>query len=289
MARGKHRRGGCCLSRMIGFALLIFVLIYPFYQARTLYVETKTLEVNGLDRALDGLTIVYVSDIHQGPFFSQGRVNALIAQINALNADLVLLGGDYAEDSDGAIAFFKSMPKIQARRLVAGVVGNHDRTVPESNLNALQSAMLSAGVLPLVNAVKEVRVGDSALYLCGVDDYNNGHPQTGQVAYPMREDDFVIFLTHSPDNLPEAFTTQNGEGATNWFDLALCGHTHGGQVTFFGRPMFRTFTRVSDRYLSGWVQENRANILVSNGVGTSWVPVRLFAPPQLHVITLKRK
>ena len=288
MARGKHRRGGC-LSRLIAFACLAFVLIYPFYQARTLYVEEKTLEVNGLNPALDGLTIVYASDIHQGPFFSQSRVNALIARINALGADLVLLGGDYANDSDGAVAFFQGMPKIQARRLVAGVVGNHDRTVPESNLNALQSAMINAGVLPLVNGTKEVRVGNSALYLCGVDDYNNGYPQIGQVAYPMREDDFVIFLTHSPDNLPEAFATKNSEGTINWFDLALCGHTHGGQVTFFGQPVFRTFTQVSDRYLSGWIQENRADILVSNGVGTSWVPIRLFAPPQLHVITLKRK
>ena len=288
MARGKHRKGGC-LSRLIGFGLLIFVLIYPFYQARTLYVETRTLAVNGLDQALDGLTIVYVSDIHQGPFFSQGRVNALIAKINALNADLVLLGGDYAEDSSTAVDFFRTMPKIQARRLVAGVVGNHDRTVPESNLNALQSAMISAGVLPLVNATREVRIGDSRLYLCGVDDYNNGYPQTAQAAYPLREDDFVIFLTHSPDNLPEAFTIKNSEGKTYWFDLALCGHTHGGQVTFFGQPMFRTLTRAPDRYLSGWVQENRADILVSNGVGTSWVPIRLFAPPQLHVITLKRK
>ena len=288
MARAKHRRGGC-LSRLIALSLLTFVLIYPFYQAITLYVETKTLEIAGLDKDLDGLTIVYASDIHQGPFFSQGRVDALVSTINSLNADLVLLGGDYADDSDGAISFFQTLPNIHAKRLVAGVVGNHDRTVPESNLNALQSAMLNAGVLPLVNNVKEVRVGGSALYLCGVDDYNNGHPQIAQVAYPMQEDDFVIFLTHSPDNLPEAYSTKNGEGSANWFDLALCGHTHGGQVTFFGQPVFRTFTNVSDRYLSGWVHENRADILVSNGVGTSWVPVRLFAPAQLHVITLKRK
>lgn len=288
MARGKHRRRGC-LSRLIGFCLLVFVLLYPFYQARTLYVEKTTLEISGLDRSLDGLTIVYASDIHQGPFFSQGRVNALVAQINALNADLVLLGGDYATDSDSAVEFFRNLPKIQAKRLVAGVVGNHDRTVPESNLSVLQSAMINAGVLPLVNASREVRVGDSRLYVCGVDDYNNGYPQIAQVAYPMREDDFVIFLTHSPDNLPEAFTTKNSQGSNYWFDLALCGHTHGGQVTFFGQPVFRTYTRVSDRYLTGWVQENRANILVSNGVGTSWVPVRLFAPPQLHMITLKRK
>ncbi len=288
MARGKHRKGGC-LSRLITLLILVIILIYPFYQARILNVEETTLEISGLDPALDGLTIVYASDIHQGPFFSQGRVNALVAQMNAFNADLVLLGGDYAIESDSAITFFKNLPKIQARRLVAGVVGNHDRTVPESNLNLLQSAMLNAGVLPLVNATKEVRVGDSAIYLAGVDDYNNGHPQIQQVAWEMREDSFVIFLTHSPDNLPEAFQTKNSQGSNNWFDLSLAGHTHGGQATLFGKTLYNPLTKASDRYLSGWVQENKATVLVSNGVGLTGLPVRLFAPAQLHVITLKRK
>ena len=288
MARAKHRKGGC-LSRLITFLLLALILVYPFYQARILNVEEKTLEVSGLDPALNGLKIVYASDIHQGPFFTQSRVNALVSKINAFNADLVLLGGDYAIDSDTAIDFFKNLPKIQARRLVAGVVGNHDRTVPESNLNLLQSAMINAGVLPLVNATKEVRVGNAALYLSGVDDYNNGHPQVQQVAWNMRDDDFVIFLTHSPDNLPEAFQTANSQGSTNWFDLSLAGHTHGGQVTIFGKALFNPLSKASDRYLSGWVQENKVMVLVSNGVGLTGLPVRLFAPAQLHVITLKRK
>lgn len=288
MARGKHRRSGC-LGRLITLAVLLFVLVYPFYQGRTLYTVRDTLEVSGLDPALNGLTIVYVSDIHRGPYFSKGRVDDLIYRINAEGADLVLLGGDYANDSDGAIEFFRDLPKIYARRLVAGVVGNHDRTVPESNLETLKSAMLNAGVLPLVNAAREVRVGDSALYLCGVDDYNNGYPQIAKVAEGMRESDFVIFLTHSPDNLPAAFATQNAEGSVNWFDLALCGHTHGGQVTFFGHPLFKTYTNVSDDYLSGWVRDGRASVLVSNGVGTIGLPVRLFAPAQMHVITLKKK
>jgi predicted MPP superfamily phosphohydrolase len=288
MARARHRRGGC-LSRLIGLVILVAVLGYPFYAARDLHVETKTLEVSGLDPALNGLTIVYVSDIHEGALYSHSRVKSLITRINELGADMVLMGGDYGNDSQTAIEFFQHLPKIQARYLVAGVVGNHDRTAPESNLSVLQSAMLNAGVLPLVNAVREVRVNDSALYLCGVDDYNNGYPAISQVAAQVREDDFVIFLTHSPDNLPEAFLTENSEGSMFWFDLALCGHTHGGQVTFFGQPLFHPTEKVSDRYLSGWVQENRADVLVSNGVGAVFLPVRLFAPPQIHVITLKRK
>lgn len=287
MARAKHRRGGC-LSRLIMFALLIFILAYPFYEAANLTVETVNLTVSGLPQDLNHLKIVYLSDIHQGPFYSMGRVEKLVSQVNAMNADLVLLGGDYANDSDGAVAFFKNAPPFRARLLVAGVVGNHDRTEPESNLAALQSAMINAGVLPLVNAVKEVRVGASSLYLAGIDDVNNGHPDVAGVASQLSRDQFVIFLSHSPDAIPGAFDAVDRSGQKNWFDLALSGHTHGGQITFFGKALlsYSNVAKVDSRYLSGWVTENKTPILVSNGVGTSVAPIRLFAKPQLHVITL---
>ena len=72
--------------------------------------------------------------------------------------------------------------------------------------------------------------------------------------------------------------------------IALFGHTHGGQVNFFGYSPFANLSPgVGSRYLSGWLEENRAAILVSNGVGTSGFPVRVFAPPQVHLITLKSR
>lgn len=286
MARRRHARG-CCLTRILTFAILVLTLVYPFWEAYHLTEDIHPLRIDRLPSSLKALKIIYLTDIHQGSFYSQGRVDNLVTQINSYNADIVLLGGDYANDSNSAIAFFQNMPKIHARYLVAGVVGNHDRTTPESNLAALQSAMVNAGVLPLVNSVKTLKIGTATLCLAGVDDYNNGYPDINGVAAQISEEDFTIFMTHSPDNLPKAFTTANRAGSINWFDIALCGHTHGGQVTLLGMPLFRTYSLVSDRYLSGWLQENRAHILISNGVGTSWVPARLFAKPQIHIITLQ--
>lgn len=289
MPRPKHRKSGC-LPRLIMLIILVVVLVYPFYEARHLTVENTTLTVSGLPQDLNHLKIVYLSDIHYGSFYSMSQVEQLVSQVNALNADLVLLGGDYANDSDGAIEFFKKAPQFRARLLVAGVVGNHDRTTPESNLNILQSAMINAGVLPLVNTVKQVLVGSSSLYLAGIDDVNNGHPDIQLVASQVSRDDFVIFLPHSPDAIPDALDARDRAGYSNWFDLALCGHTHGGQVTLFGKQLvsYSNVAKVDSRYLSGWVTENKTPILVSNGVGMSVLPIRLFAKPQIHVITLTR-
>ena len=106
----------------------------------------------------------------------------------------------------------------------------------------------------------------------------------------MRQDDFVIFLGHSPDLLAAAIKANGADGDNHWFDLALFGHTHGGQLKLFSLPLLAGFIPdIGERYLSGWLEENRASILISNGVGTSYFPVRFFAPAQIHVITLKHK
>ena len=287
MARKRHKKRSL-LARTIVFALLLMMIGYPFYEATTLTRENRTVGIPGLPAELNGLRVVFVSDIHQGPFFSQTRVNNLVAEINSVNADIVIFGGDYADDSQGAVNFFKNLPKVHARLLVAGVPGNHDRTVPESNLAALQSAMLNAGIIPLVNTVREVRYRDISFYVAGIDDVDNGHPDVAGVAAQLAQEQFVIFVTHSPDGFAEAFSVTDKGGSPHWFDLGLAGHTHGGQIALLGNPLIQNFSAMPKEYYTGWHTANGAEMLVSNGVGTSVFPVRLFAKPMFHVITLTR-
>ncbi|MEA5015616.1 MAG: metallophosphoesterase [Candidatus Limiplasma sp.] len=277
-------------SRVFMFLVLLAMIVYPFWEASRLTVEERTVQVANLHPNLKGMRIVFASDIHEGAFFSHSRVVNLINTINGLSPDLVLLGGDYAEDSAGAIEFFRTAPPIQARLGVFGVVGNHDRTEPESNFSLLVGQMTKYGCLPLTNNVARVKVGQTYAYIAGVDDFYNGYPDVAGVASQVSKDDFVIFVGHTPDLLPAAFAAKTRENDNHWFDLALFGHTHGGQVTLFGQPLIpKLRPEIGLRYLSGWREENRASILISNGVGTSNFPARLFATPQIHLITLKSK
>ena len=282
--------------RRIRFSQVLFtiiiagMLVYPFLEANRLTVDNHIVQVAGLVPNLRNLKIVFASDIHQGRFFPQARVNQLIQKINALSPDIVILGGDYAQSSESAIAFFQNAPRIQARLGVYGVVGASDRTEPESNFTLLVAEMKNYGCLPLVNNVAKVKVGQTYAYVAGVDDYENGIPKVAEVAGQLSRDDFVIFAAHNPDLLEEAFAAKSMEGVTHWFDLALFGATHGGQVTLFGRPVLPGYTpEMGLRYLTGWKEENRASILISNGVGVGNLPIRLFAAPQIHSIVLKSK
>ena len=212
-------------------------------------------------------------------------MESLVRRVNALHPDIVLLGGDYAGDSEGAIRFFQTAPRFQSRYGVFAVMGNHDRTAPESNLQALRTAMRASGVTPLVNEIASVRIGGSDIYLAGVDDANNGRPDIAALAARLAQNDYVIFLAHSPELIPQAISTGDQNGRTTWFDLGLFGHTHGGQIPFLSS--FLNISKVEKRYEQGWLRENRIDMLISRGVGTSIFPARLFCLPQIHLITVK--
>ena len=266
-------------------ALIILLLLsWPFLEPFMLDTETITLTHADLPAGIGQLRIVYASDIHKGGLYTDRRVQSLVSHINACNADIVLLGGDYADDSAGAIEFFQSLPRIHSRYGVFAVLGNHDRTIPESNLTTLRGAMQAVGVTPLINNISQVRIGVSSIWIAGIDDIGNGRPDLEGVAGQLTASDYVIFLSHSPAVIPDALKAKDRNGRTDWFDLGLFGHTHGGQIALIG-PLLKD-DGVPDAYTQGWFKHNRADMLVSRGVGTSGLPVRLFCPPQIHLITI---
>ncbi len=258
------------------------VLLYPLYLAAQLDTVNETYTSPYLPDAFDGLRIAFLSDIHYGSLFKEERVRKLAKQVNALDADIVILGGDYAENSEGAIAFFDLHPGFKGKIAVLGTVGNHDRTLPENNFSKLLKRMAEEKVIPVVNDVWMLKKAGKTLAFASTDDFFNGYPDFYGVAALCSEADFTVFFPHNPDSLPETY----GIGKQSFYQLALCGHTHGGQVAILGHAI-KSSSDYGNRFLSGWYRENGADILVSNGVGTSGLPVRLGARAQIHLITLK--
>ena len=272
------------LLRLVLLLIILALLAWPLLEPLFLDTEIITLTHADLPANIGQLRIVYATDIHKGGLYTDQRLADLINQINACNADIVLLGGDYAQDSAGAIRFFQTLPRIHARYGVYAVLGNHDRTIPESNLTTLRSVMQAAGVTPLINNVHQVRIGVSSIWIAGIDDVGNGRPDINGVASQVAASDYVIFLSHSPAVIPDALKARDRTGRSDWFDLGLFGHTHGGQIALIG-PYLKD-DGVPDQYTQGWFKYNRIDMLVSRGVGTSGLPVRLLCRPQFHLITI---
>lgn len=256
--------------------------LFPFYQAGQLSLTRETYVSASLPSAWDGLNIAFCSDIHFGPMFSKQRALMLFEKMNALNADLMLLGGDYGETTQLGIELFDCIPRPSARLGVFASIGNHDLKGTDDQFSTLIQKMENKGIMPLQNASYTLSRQDADLIVCATDDIKLGKPDLRMLTAESRSPSYTIFFPHSPDILPAIL--KNDRKA---FDLALCGHTHGGQLTFCGHSL-RSSSKYGDRYRSGWIKEQNHSIFVSNGVGTSLIPVRLGAPPQYHLITLRK-
>ena len=278
--RQQKRRRRIVISVLV---LVLVLLAIPFLTPLFPQVDRVHLISEDLPEDVGQMRIVFVSDIHYGFWFSDARLNSLVNQINNLKPDLVIFGGDYAVDNASAIQFFRRLPSIHSRYAIMGVVGETDRGESDLDLTLLTDAMRVAGVTPLVNSVYQARLGAQSIYVAGADDYLAGKPDVASLASRVSVSDYVIFVSHNPSIIPEAQSVPDSAGRLGWFDLGLFGHTHGGQIAGLS-GLLDIAREVEDRYQRGWMQENRVDMLVSNGVGTSVIPARLFRPAQIHAI-----
>ena len=285
--RGRHQMKNRRRRRIVLIVIIILLvfLVYPFLEARIWRTERVVRRAEDLPADANHLNVVFLSDIHYGFWFSNTDINNLVNTVNSLKPDIVLFGGGYGTDNRTAVRFFQNLSNIHARYAVYGVIGDTDRGETDYELEHLTDTMRKAGVIPLINETVPVRMGSSTIYIAGVDDAVQGKPDLAAVSSRVSSSDYVILLSHSPAVLPNAHLATDASGRIGWFDLGLFGHTHGGQIRLFNN-IFGFGDDVPDRYLSGWLTENRADLLISNGVGTSKIPIRFLCPPQIHLIEL---
>ncbi len=285
---GKRRRG-CCLGRLLGLMLLALALLtgYMAVQSRIVCLETAQVYLKDLPEAFDGVTVLLLTDLHVGAFASGDETAGLMDELQNLYPDLLLLGGDFSgadpfssANQEDTLAqrdsFFRQLSWFYAPLGKFAVRGNHDRA------GGLSQALSEGGVSLLVNQVARLEKEGQYLYLAGLDDWNTGNQDYASVAAAVSPQDAVLVLSHNPDSFPAAL--RQGD----WLDLMLCGHTHGGQINLPLLSRFVTPSIYGDAYRSGWVKEKGALLLVSNGVGCTWLPLRFNAPAQVHLLTLRR-
>jgi predicted MPP superfamily phosphohydrolase len=157
-------------------------------------------------------------------------------------------------------------------------LGNHDLWVDES---AVARALTAAGVRLLENDSVRLPAPYDDVWLCGLDDPGGGEPDAA--AALAGADGVRVVLMHSPEGL-SALSDRR-------FDVALCGHTHGGQIVWpSGRPIWVPPGSYNRAYPHGRFVldgDHRPALLVSRGVGYGSLPLRLFAPSDVLLVTLR--
>ncbi len=234
------------------------------------------------------LTLVQLSDLH---LHGVGDVHRrMAARVNALRPDLVVFTGD-SVDTPGRLGTLAALlALLDARTPKYAILGNWEHW-SGVDLGELADVYRRAGCRLLVNESILHPVQGRALRVTGLDDLVGGRPDPGRAMAGAAVADAHLLLAHCPGHrdllapmptpLDPTAASLDPAGVT----LMLSGHTHGGQVRLLG------WTPVlpggSGRYVQGWFREpGAAPMYVSRGVGTSMVPVRLGAPPEVAVFTL---
>lgn len=249
---------------------------WGFAESTHLAITRPTIVVPRLPEAFRGFTIAFLTDIHFGPFVSREYVASLVRTTAALNADLIVLGGDYTHRTEDAVEpCFEMLAGLRAACGVVGVLGNHDYL---GRVERTQTAMKKAGIHELSNSGTWLERGNDRMKLAGVDDLWYGKPDVKRALGDATANDACVLLSHNPD---VAETLRDSR-----VSLMLSGHTHGGQVSLPGIRGTFTPSRYGAKYAQGLVEAPATKVYVSAGTGMSVVPVRINCRPEIALITL---
>lgn len=229
-------------------------------------------------RARDGYRIVQITDVHVGPMIERRFVEEIVAQINALEPDLVAITGDLVDGSVEDLAeHVAPLGKIEAKDGVFFVTGNHEYY---SGAVAWCAHLARLGIRVLRN--ERVRVGgDDGFDVAGIDDVSSrglvpGHGPDLHAALANRDPSRpVVLLAHQPRGVEKA----DALGV----DLQLSGHTHGGQLF-----PWNFLVRLQQPFVAGLHRVRKTQIYVSRGTGYWGPPMRLGAPAEITEILLSR-
>lgn len=241
-------------------------------------VRRTEVALRGMPANAEPVRAVLVSDIHvAGPDMPPERLARIVAQINALQPDIVLIAGDLVSEKRLATRIYTPeeivapLGGLEARLGVVFAPGNHDHWYDWSSL---EEQLTNHGIRVLQNDAAEF----GSLAIGGVDD-----------AYTRRDDLPIvlteleglrggrIILTHSPDIFPQLPPD---------ISLVLAGHTHCGQISLpFIGPLTH-MSRYGERFACGHVVENEQSVIVGAGLGTSLLPLRFGTRPEVWLVTL---
>jgi predicted MPP superfamily phosphohydrolase len=235
------------------------------------------------------VTFVQITDLHLQSVGGMHR--RIAARVNALRPDLVLFTGDSVDRADRLGELSALLALFDARTPKYAILGNWEHW-SGVDLGELADVYRRAGCRLLVNESAVHDVAGRALRLTGLDDLVGGRPDPRRAFADPRPADAHLLLAHCPAHR-DVFAAPPSPfdgGAPLPVDagritMMLSGHTHGGQVRLLGwAPVV---PQGSGPYLRGWFRSPGAvPLYVSRGIGTSMMPLRLGAPPEVAVFTM---
>ena len=251
--------------------------IEPFWLSITNHTITHKL----IPPSFDGIKILQFSDTHIGFQYQIQDLEKTVQTINHLQPDIVVFTGDLLDRPDEFYdqnEIISTLSKIMAPLGKYSVYGNHDHGGYGTENYAMM--MKESGFELLRNGNRIINYRNEQIMIAGIDDPVLGTPKWKQTLFDLTNQQFCLLLSHAPDLADQAKHYNVA--------LQLSGHSHGGQVKIplVGSFMMPIFAK---KYYEGMYDLSPLLLYVNRGLGTTRMPIRLLARPEISIFTLKTK
>lgn len=268
----------------IMIVMLVVSVLMVFYMIK---IEPKLLVVN--EQAISSykqltrpFKVIQFTDTQIGEFYSLEDLEKVKDRINTLNPDIVCFTGDlldHANQYNQKAEVVKILSQIKAKYGKYAIFGNHDHG--GGGIRCYETMMTEAGFMVLKNSNEMIDIEGQIINIVGIDDMLIGKPDRNKVKGLFHKEDYNIFLIHEPDYIDEFKELP--------VDLALSGHSHGGQVRL---PLVGALAsnKGAKKYSKGLYPLNfsqNGNLFVSSGLGNTKLPFRFGNIPEVVEITIR--
>ena len=263
--------------------LIVLFLVYSHYEYRHIKIRTIEIKSKDIPEEFNGKRVLFVADFQYDTMarYNKRQQKKAIEMINAQKKDMILLGGDYATWEKNIPKFYEDAKDIKIPELgVYAIYGNHEYPGEEETAENMKKL----GFNLLVNENRKITINNENIYIAGVTDLWHGKPDAKKALEGLKREDFVLFLTHNPEYFEEMTEDEKQKA-----DITLAGHTHGGQVTFFGKIIMSAI-KDKKKYGYGMKEYNGHKIYITSGLGGAFLEmfIRFFAQPEIVIFELKR-
>ncbi|MFM9851574.1 MAG: metallophosphoesterase [Sphingomonadaceae bacterium] len=248
-------------------------------------VRTAKVAVENWPAGEPPLKVLLLSDVHvAGPDMPPERLSRIVASLNRLKPDLVLIAGDLVSEKRLATHIYSAVEvtaplgSFQSRLGTVAMLGNHDHWFDPA---AIEAGLRKAGLTMLKNEA----IARGPLIIGGVDDDFSGHDDVSATFAAMDALPHAprIVLTHSPDIVPDLPSP---------IAAVFTGHTHCGQIVLPFIGPLSSVSRYGGRFGCGDIKDKGPKgfyqrVFVGAGLGTSLLPLRYGAPPDVWLVTLQ--